>query len=165
MFHLKIHLKAGWQLEEWASTFLALRHLWSLHSVACRTRQCYDEKQSAHVNIPSSTLADTQTYTTPACKDNPTCTRDTQIHKIDPPQQHTPTLARARTRRPQMFPRIQANSLGKSSIPFWFYNGKFCPLTWSIFNIQESSSRGMPCLSAERWDGLMSIIYVSAVAG
>lgn len=164
MFYFKIHLKArlaagrvSQQISGAASPLISAQC--GLQNTGMRAHK----RTVEHSNLQI-----------PYRKDSRTCVRNVQIHKNDPPRQQTSTFAymRAHTHththscaQPQMFPHIKANSLGISSIPFWVYNGKICPLTWSIFNIHESNSQGMPCLSAERWDGLMSFIYTSAVSG
>lgn len=63
IFFFKIHLRASWLLKEWANRFLALCHLWSLHSATCRTHQCYNEKQNTDTHAYTRTHMHTHTLT------------------------------------------------------------------------------------------------------
>lgn len=144
IFHFKVHWKASWLLEEWASRFLALCHLWFPHSAACRTYQCNNERQNTHTH--SNAL--THTWP-PAREDKHTHTHGT--YKWTSPES---SLTFKRTHLCTL-PHTEANSLGIDSIPFCFsiYSGKIYPLTRSISNIGEGGSQGMPCFSATKMRG------------
>lgn len=164
MFYFKIHLKAR---------LAAGRVSQQISGAASPLISAQCGLQNTGMRAHKRTVEHSQTYRSPivktavraleTCKYTKTtllANRPLLLHTCAHTHTHTHSCA-----QPQMFPHIKANSLGISSIPFWVYNGKICPLTWSIFNIHESNSQGMPCLSAERWDGLMSFIYTSAVSG
>lgn len=152
VFHFKIHLKGGRLLEEWANRFLALCHLWSAHSAACRTHQHHNEKQSTHTYTDAHTHI--YIYCCTACKDKYTYIRQTHTHTHTKLNllTNTPSLwiTQACRRSHTLRPTVWASTAFHSAFPFTVEKSALWPRVFPTF--RKEAARECHASALREWE-------------